>query len=315
MQQPSQGYFSLVMSADQARQRHSRWNIYTRRQLWGFLFVLPVMAFLAVFAFYPMISAFYYSLTDYNLLSPPVFVGLKGYERMINDPRFLIALKNTFVYAFGSTIPIWIISLGLALIFVRDFRGRNLVRVLYFAPVIISGVVVSMVWRVIYHPYGPLNAVLGSLFAIAPTWLTSRSLAPLAIIGINIWQSVGFYMIIFIAGLQEIPQEFYDAAKVDGASSHQSFWNITLPLLKPTSLFVLVITLINCFQAFTYQYVMTKGGPSDATNVIGLYVYQSAFQYLRMGYAATISVTLFVIIMGLTLIQLRLVRSEDISYA
>lgn len=277
--------------------------------------MLPVMAFLAIFAFYPMISAFYYSLTDYNLLSPPVFVGLKGYERMINDPRFLIALKNTFVYAFGSTIPIWIISLGLALIFVRDFRGRNLVRVLYFAPVIISGVVVSMVWRVIYHPYGPLNAVLGSLFAIAPTWLTSRSLAPLAIIGINIWQSVGFYMIIFIAGLQEIPQEFYDAAKVDGASSHQSFWNITLPLLKPTSLFVLVITLINCFQAFTYQYVMTKGGPSDATNVIGLYVYQSAFQYLRMGYAATISVTLFVIIMGLTLIQLRLVRSEDISYA
>jgi multiple sugar transport system permease protein len=303
------------MSAAHSPLKHSRWNIYTRRRLWGFLFVLPVMLFFAVFAFYPMISAFYYSLTDYNLISPPVFVGLKGYERMLQDNRFLIALKNSFVYAFGSAIPIWVISLGLALVFVRDFRGRNLVRTLYFAPVIISGVVVSIVWRVIYHPYGPLNAVLSSLLGIAPTWLTIRSLAPWAIIGINIWQSVGFYMIIFIAGLQEIPQDFYDAAKVDGANSRQGFWHITLPLLKPTSLFVMVITLINCFQAFTYQYVMTKGGPSDATNVIGLYVYQSAFQYLRMGYAATISVTLFVIIMGLTLIQLRMVRSEESGYA
>ena len=144
-------------------QERLRWNTYTRRQLWGFLFVLPVLVFFAVFAFYPMISAFYYSLTDYNLISAPVLAGLKNYQRMLHDARFLIALKNTFVYAFGSTGPIWVISLGLALIFVRDFRGRNLVRTLYFAPVIVSGVVVSIVWRVIYHPYGPLNAVLGSL--------------------------------------------------------------------------------------------------------------------------------------------------------
>ncbi len=297
-----------------SKEHHSRWNIYTHRRIWGLLFVMPVMIFFAVFAFYPMLTAFYYSLADYNLLKPPVFSGLSGYERLLTDSRFLIALKNTFVYAIGSAIPIFVISLSLALVFSREFRGRNLLRTLYFAPVILAGVVVAMVWRVIYHPYGPLNSTIGYLLNIAPNWLTDRALAPWAIIGINVWQSVGFYMIIFIAGLQAIPQDFYDAAMVDGANRWQSFWHVTLPLLKPTSIFVMVITLINCFQAFTYQYVMTKGGPSDATNVIGLYVYQNAFQYLRMGYAAAISVVLFIIIMILTLVQLRITRSEEVSF-
>ena len=289
-------------------------KISTRRKLWGLFFVAPALIFFAVFAFYPMISAFYYSLTNYELLKTPTLVGFDQYQRMINDPRFLIALKNTFVYAFGSSIPLWIISLGFALIFVRNFRGRNFLRVLYFAPVIVSGVVVAMVWRVIYHPYGPVNAVLGPLMGIAPNWLTDRSLAPWAVIIINIWQALGFYIVLFMAGLQEIPQEYYDAAKVDGASSWRTFLNITLPLLKPTTLFVMVITLINSFQAFTYQYVMTKGGPSDATNVIGLYIYQNAFSYMHMGYAAAISFVLFIIIMVLTLAQFRVSRSEDVSY-
>ena len=289
-------------------------HISTRRKFWGLFFVAPALIFFAVFAFYPMVSAFYYSLTNYELLKTPVFVGLDQYQRMINDPRFIIALKNTFTYAFGSSIPLWIISLGLALIFVRNFRGRDFLRVLYFAPVIVSGVVVSMVWRVIYHPYGPINAVLGPLAGIAPNWLTDRSIAPWAVIAIHIWQSLGFYIVLFMAGLQEIPQEYYDAAKVDGASAWKTFLNVTLPLLKPTTLFVMVITLINSFQAFTYQYVMTKGGPSDATNVIGLYIYQNAFSYMRMGYAAAISFVLFIIIMVLTLSQFRLTRSEDVSF-
>jgi multiple sugar transport system permease protein len=289
-------------------------KISTQRKLWGLFFVSPALVFFIIFAFYPMASALYYSLTDYQLLRPPVLVGLDQYQRMLTDSRFILALKNTFVYAFGSSIPVWILSLIMALIFVRNIPGRNFLRVLYFAPVIVSGVVVAMVWRVIYHPYGPVNAVLGPLAGIAPNWLTERSLAPWAVIAIHVWQSLGFYIVLFMAGLQEIPQEYYDAAKVDGATSWQSFLNVTLPLLKPTTLFVMVITLISSFQAFTYQYVMTKGGPSDATNVIGLYIYQNAFSYLRMGYAAAISFILFVIIMTLTLIQLRISRSEDVSY-
>jgi multiple sugar transport system permease protein len=284
------------------------------RKPWGLFFIAPALIFFAVFAFYPIISAFYYSLTNYDLLKTPVLVGFDQYQRMLNDPRFIIALKNTFIYAFGSSIPLWIISLGFALIFARNFRGRDFLRVLYFAPVIVSGVVVSMVWGVIYHPYGPINAVLGPLAGIAPNWLTNHSIAPWAIIAIQIWQSLGFYIVLFMAGLQAIPQEYYDAAKVDGASPWQTFLNVTLPLLKPTTLFVMVITLINSFQTFTYQYVMTKGGPSDATNVIGLYIYQNAFSYMHMGYAAAISFVLFIIIMVLTLVQFRLTRSEDVSY-
>ena len=288
-------------------------TIYTRQRLWGLFFIAPALIFFALFCFYPMFSALYYSLTNYNLVQAPKFIGLNQYAAMIKDPRFLVALKNTFVYAFGSALRV-VISLGLGLVFVREFRGRNLLRTLYFAPVVMAGVVVAMVWRVLYNPLGPINATLGLLFGISPFWLTTRNLAPMAIIIINIWQSVGFYMVLFIAGLQAIPQEFYDSAKVDGANAWARFWNVTLPLLKPTTLFVIAITFINSFQGFTYQYVMTHGGPNDATNVIALYVYQNAFEFQKMGYAAALSVILFIIIMVLTLIQLKVTRTEEVSY-
>lgn len=288
-------------------------TIYNQQRMWGLFFVAPALLFFAVFSFYPMFSALYYSMTDYNMVSPPNFIGLAQYVAIFHDPRFIVSLKNTFVYALGSSLRV-AISLGLALVFVRDFWGRNFLRTLYFAPVIIAGVVVSMVWRVIYNPFGPINATLGMLFGIAPFWLTTRSLAPWAIIIINIWQSIGFYMILFIAGLQAIPQDFYDSAKVDGANAWNRFWYVTLPLLKPTTLFVVAITFINSFQGFTYQYVMTKGGPNDATNVIALYVYQNAFEFQKTGYASALSVILFIIIMTLTLIQLRISRSEEVSY-
>ena len=152
------------------------------------------------------------------------------------------------------------------------------------------------------------------LLHVSPKWLTDKQIVPWAIIIINVWQAVGFYMVIFIAGLQNIPTDFYDAAKVDGANRLQSFWYVTLPLLKPTTLLVIVITIINAFQTFTYQYVLTKGGPSDATNVISLYIYYNAFQYQYMGYASAMSIVMFVVIMILTLIQFRIVRSEEISY-
>ena len=289
-------------------------SVRNRRRLWGLSFVMPVLLFFAVFAFYPMLNAFYVSLTDYSLIRPPEFIGLSNYARMVSDARFRISLVNTFVYSVGSSVPIWVLSLGLAIFLAPEFRGRNFVRILYFLPVIVSGVVVAMVWRVLYHPHGPINATIEPLFGVFPRWLTDRRLAPWAVIAMNVWQSVGFYMLIFIAGLQEIPEVFDDAAEVDGANRWQVLWYITLPLLKPTMLFVMVITLINCFQSFTYQYIMTKGGPSDATNVIGLYVYQNAFQYMRMGYAAAISLVLFVIIMVLTLIQLRVMRSDETAH-
>jgi len=308
---------SLIMGLVLATLIHKRpwWNIYNRRRLWGLIFVLPALTFFALFAFYPMANAFYISLTEYRLISPPVFSGLENYAHLLEDQRFRISLGNTFLFVAGSAVPIWVISLALALLLAGRFWGRNFVRTLYFVPVIISGVVVSMVWRVLYHPYGPVNALLGPLLGFAPNWLTQRNLAPWAIVAMNVWQSVGFYMLIFIAGLQNIPEVFYDAAKVDGANRRQLLRHITLPLLKPTTLFVMVISLIDGFQSFTYQYMLTKGGPSDATNVIALYIYQNAFQYLNMGYASALSLVMFVIIMVLTLVQLRIVRSEEGLYA
>ncbi len=291
-----------------------RFTIFTQQKLWGLSFVLPAFLFFVLFAFYPMINAFFISLTKYDLITPPKFVGLDNYARMLTDPRFRIVVKNTVVFVVGSSIPIWIISLGLALILSKNFIGRNFIRTLYFLPVIVSGVVVSMVWRMLYHPFGTINALLQPIFHISPNWLTDKNIVPWAIIIINVWQAVGFYMVIFIAGLQNIPSDFYDAAKVDGANRFQTFWHITLPLLKPTTLLVIVITMINAFQTFTYQYVLTKGGPSDATNVISLYIYYNAFQYQYMGYASAMSIVMFIVIMILTLIQFRIVRSEEISY-
>lgn len=289
-------------------------TIYTKQSLWGLSFVLPAFIFFAIFAFYPMINAFFISFTDYNLMNDPKFVGLENYARMLSDARFKITINNTMGFVIGSTIPTILLSLGLALVLQRNFIGRDFVRTLYFLPIVFSGVVVSIVWRLLYHPSGLINTLLGPFIQDTPRWITSGSMAPWALIILNIWQSVGFYMVIFIAGLQNIPDDFYDAARVDGASSAQSFWYITLPLLKPTTLLVVVISIINFFQTFTYQYVMTKGGPSDATNVISLFIYLNAFQYQYMGYASAMSIIMFIFIMILTLIQFRFVRTEDITY-
>jgi ABC-type sugar transport system permease subunit len=289
-------------------------TIYTKRRLWGLAFVVPTFLFFAIFAFYPMVNAFVISFTDYNLVTAPKFVGLTNYVHMLTDARFKIMIGNTLGFVVGSTIPTILISLALALVLQRKFLGRDLVRTLYFLPVIFSGVVVAIVWRLLYHPYGLINTLLEPIIQDTPHWITSTALAPWALIILNIWQSVGFYMVIFIAGLQNIPEDFYESAKVDGANLSQSFWYITLPLLKPTSLLVLVISMINFFQTFTYQYVMTKGGPGDATNVISLYIYTNAFQYQYMGYASAMSIVMFLFIMVLTLIQFRVVRTENISY-
>jgi len=289
-------------------------NIYTRQRLWGLSFVLPAFIFFAVFAFYPMINAFFISFTDYNLMTDPKFVGLENYARMLTDGRFKIIINNTLGFVIGSTIPTILLSLGLALVLHRKFFGRDFVRTLYFLPIVFSGVVVSVVWRLLYHPYGLINVLLDPILQDVPRWITNRDLAPWSIIILNVWQSVGFYMVIFIAGLQNIPDDFYDAAMVDGANRVQSFWYITLPLLKPTTLLIVVISIINYFQTFTYQYVMTKGGPSDATNVISLYIYLNAFQYQYMGYASAMSIIMFIFIMILTLVQFKFVRTEDITY-
>ncbi len=285
-------------------------NIYRRRSIWGIAFVVPAIIFFLIFAYYPVISAARISLTDWNLLSAPKDVGLANYEFIFREgSRFNKALLNTFEYVAGYAIPMWILALSLALIFTQEFKGRGIYRTLYFVPIVLSETVISIVWRLLYHPQGAINSLLAPFDGgVRIAWLTSSSIAPIAIIIVAIWRVFGYYMIIFITGLQNIPQEYYDAARVDGGSRLQVFRFITWPLLSPTTIFVVIITLLNGFQSFVYQFLITRGGPNDSTNVLGYLIYEEAFPNQNMGRAAAISMVLFALLITLTFIQLYLMR-------
>jgi len=205
----------------------------------------------------------------------------------------------------------WVIALGLALLFNREIKLRGIFRTIYFTPVVISWVVASMVWYIIFHPSFGLNAHIMRLFGRPGIkFLHDARYALPAIIILSLWKSVGYYMVLFLAGLQSIPKMFYEAASVDGANSRQQFWYITIPLLMPTTLFVMVISIINSFQVFTPIFLLTRGGPHGATRVLPILIYENAFIYLKMGYASAMAVVLFVILMILTLLQMRVFRGE-----
>ncbi|MBV7335216.1 sugar ABC transporter permease [Chloroflexi bacterium TSY] len=295
--------------------RTLRRNLLFRRNIYGILFVAPAMLFFAVFNLYPMINGFYLSLTDYTLLKPPVFVGFKNFIDLASNKEFLNALWVTLIFVLGTTVPKWILSLGLAMLFVRSFWGREVFKVLYFTPVLLSGVVVSLVWKLLLHANGLASALITPWTSQSEIfWLSHARLTPLALIVVDDWAGIPFFMIIWIAGLVGIPREFYEAALIDGAGRWQGFWNITLPLLRPTTLFVVVVSTIASLQAFSLQFIMTKGGPSNVTTTIALLAYNYGFSYFRMGVASAMSVVMFVVIIIITVIQIRGVRSEETSY-
>jgi ABC-type sugar transport system permease subunit len=218
----------------------------------------------------------------------------------------------TFYYTFATVIPIWILALALALVFNQGFRGRQIYLTIYYLPAVITLTVWSLVFLLMYHPTGGLftffTRPMGFDFV---RWLNDPNLAMPALIILSIWKGAPFYMIIYLAGLRSIPLDYYEAAMIDGASSGQRLWYITLPLLKPVMLFVAVISIIVAFQVFIPAFVLTKGGPGSATRVIPYFVVQNAFDFLKMGYASAASFVLLLILMGLTLIQFRLLGSRS----
>ena len=275
---------------------------------------MPAVLFFTVFDFYPIVRAFYLSLTEYNLVSPPRFVGVSNYLALLGDDRFLTAFRNTVFFMAGTTVPLWILSLAVALGLHQQRRFQALLQTMYFLPVVLSGVSVAIAWKVLLHPFGLINSALEPVTDAPIPWLTSGQWAPLALIIVTVWQEIGFYTVIFMAGLQEIPREYYEAARLDGASGPRLVRHITLPLLRPAMILVMVVSLVHGFQTFTYQFILTRGGPSDATNVLSLYIYQTAFSYLRMGAAAAMSIVMMIVIVLLTVAQMRLVRAEQVSY-
>jgi multiple sugar transport system permease protein len=279
-----------------------------RQQLWAYAFLLPMLVLLLVFKAVPIVQALQLSLTSYDLISPPRFNGLNNYLFLITDSRFLGAVRVTLYYMFGTAIPLWVLSLGLAVAFNQRFPARNWIRLAYFLPTIVPLVVFGTVWQFLFHPYGLVNQGLQALHLPPVLWLTNSAAVIPGFILATEWRFVPYFMIIFLAGLQNIPVELKEAAAIDGGSPWQIFWHITLPLLRPIILLVVVISLILLSRSFTVAYVMTGGGPNNASTVIGLYIYKAAFSEYRMGIAAAASILLLLGTMVLTVVQLRVFR-------
>ncbi|HKG91785.1 MAG TPA: sugar ABC transporter permease [Gemmatimonadaceae bacterium] len=283
----------------------------------GWFFLAPALLLIGTFFVLPVAAALVLSLTDFDIyavgdLGNARFVGLRNYARLLQTPIFWQALRNTFYFALvGGPLSI-AASLGAALLVnARLVRFKGFFRTVYFAPFVTTLVAVAIVWRYLYHPrYGLLNYGLGAL-GIAPIdWLGDPRWAMPAIIVMAVWKNFGYNMLIFIAGLQSIPEELYEAARIDGAGALKQFRHVTLPMLAPTTLFVGVITMIGFFQLFSEPYVMTQGGPLRATTSVVLLMYEEGFRWWRMGYAAALAFVLFIVILIATLVQLRLQKEE-----
>lgn len=278
----------------------------------GYLFMLPTLVGLTVFQIYPVISSGYLSLTSGNLLGAIKWVGLANYRYMLTDRFFWISLKNTGYYAFTMILPSICIAIALALAMNQKLRGILFFRFLMFLPTITSSVAVSIMWMWLYNSeFGVINQLLRSLGIFdlfhmpRIMWLGAPETAMLSIIIMAIWRGLGYNMLLFLATLQNIPEVYHEAAKIDGANAWSRFWHITLPLISPMTFFVVIMMVIGGFQVFEYSFMMTggQGGPVYSTLTIVLYLYNEGFQSFRIGYASALAYVLFVIIMILTLIQ------------
>lgn len=287
------------------------WREIRRSNPVGYLFTLPYIIFFAVFTAYPLGFAFYLTFHNWNIVRPErPFVGLRNYERLLGDELFWKALTNTLVFL-SVHIPLQIaIALLLAVILNQQIRARTFFRVSFFLPFVTSGAIVSLIWLRLYADDGLLNQYL-ALVGLGPVgWLSDPRLAMPSIAIMATWKNVGYYLMIFLAALQAIPSQLYEEAYLNGASAWQRFWYITLPLLNPAMVLVVVLSTIGGFSLFVEPFVMTGGGPVDSTLSVVLYLYRQAFQFLRMGYAATIGVALALIIFVVTFIQRRYIERE-----
>jgi len=283
----------------------------------AWFFLAPALILIGVFFFLPVAAALLLSVTDFDLygIANPAntrFIGLQNYIRLLHTPDFWTALKNTFYFAFvGGPLTI-AVALGAALLLSSKLvRFKGFFRTVYFTPFFTTLVAVAIVWRYLYHTrYGLFNYGLAHLGIGPIDWLGDPHWAMPAIILMAVWKGFGYNMLIFIAGLQAIPDELYDAAEIDGAGPFRRFFSITLPMLAPTLVFVAVITMIGYFQLFAEPYVMTQGGPLRSTTSVVLLMYEEGFRWWRMGYAASIAFVLFVVILLATLLQFRLQKER-----
>ncbi|WP_063732055.1 carbohydrate ABC transporter permease [Streptomyces sp. RTd22] len=292
----------------------SRWRRSETLAAW--LFLLPSLVPFLIFTAGPVVAAGVISLLDWNLFSPPSFVGLHNFARLGPDPTFWSALVNTVYFTFVTVPLTLLVSLALALLLNQGLKRIAVFRSLLLLPYATISVAVAFVWIWLYIPHGGLiNSLLGAFGIDGPAWLVSDTWAMPALVAMSVWKSFGFGMVIFLAGLQAIPQQLYEAARVDGASPWRSFRDVTLPLLSPAMFFVVVTSVISSFQVFDQALVMTNGGPGVHTTTLVMYIYQTGFLNYEQGYAAAQSIVLFAFIAVITgmqfLLQRRLVHYDN----
>ena len=267
---------------------------------WGIYFVLPAIIGTFIFIIIPIFCSFALSFTEWDLLNDINFVGFSNYKAVLTEPVFKEILLNTLVYALSVTIFAVIIPLIIADVLNSKLRGAEWFKTIYFLPFITPAVVIAIVWSWIFDPnIGGLNTLLGTKL----NWLFDTRLAMPVLIFVSVWKLIGYNVVLFLTGFATIPTNLYEAAKIDGASGAKSFWHITLPLLKPTTYFVTLVTAISSFQVFDLIYVMTSGGPQNSTNVVVYAIYRYAFEYFDIGKACALAYILFVVIFVLAMLQ------------
>jgi multiple sugar transport system permease protein len=293
--------------------RPRRRRNHTESRLAPYLFIGPSLFGVLAFLIVPVIMAAVISFTDWNLLSSPTFVGVANYARFLSDTRSLLDFGRTGLLAL-FTVPLQtVLALVIALLLRRNFRGRTFFRAIYVLPWLATPVVLAVIWRFLLDPVTGPGAQFLALFGIHSTsWFQSPVLALPALALIAVWEFVGYNSLFFLAGLQAIPEYLYESAMLDGANAWQRFWRITLPLLRPTTLFVVVTNVIGGFQAFDLVYVLTQGGPNQASEVINYRIYDLAFHQFNAGYASALSMVLFLIILIVTVVQLAFARNRTL---
>lgn len=280
------------------------------RQALPYLLIAPSLAVFLLFEIYPISYSLYLSFTKWNLISPTkTWVGLANYQDLLTSAEFHRSLINTLLYTAGRVIFSLSFALAMAILVNSQKRWASWVQAAIFSPHVISMVSVSLLWLWLMDPtHGLLNYLLGLVGIPSLKWLGASSTALLSLIIVAVWKVIGYDMLIFLAGLQSIPAELQEAAKIDGAGPFRRFWSITLPLLSPTLFFLSVTSIISSFQVFDIVRVMTGGGPGDSTNVLVYYIYQYGFRYFKIGHSSAASIVLLVLVLGLTLLQFRVLE-------
>lgn len=289
-----------------------------QRQVTPYLFLLPALLLLGLTVFYPALQAFFLSFTryEYDITQPPIWIGLENFQRLLTDSLFWKTLRNTVVYLIGVVPVLVIVPLGLAILVNQLLPGIRWFRAAYYTPVIISMVVAGIAWRWLYAETGLFNQVLRALNLSQEgiPWLTSPQFALFSVMLVTIWKGLGYYMVIYLAGLQSIPDDLYEAAAIDGSDGWRKHLDITVPLMRPYLFLVAVISAISATKVFEEVYIMTQGGPRSSSKTLVYYVYESAFQDLEISYACTIGLAMFLLILVLSVVRLLLNRQAGADF-